>query len=47
MGRVTQREATLATDRIAAVSGVQRLVRVLEYISEEERVRISPPPANK
>jgi osmotically-inducible protein OsmY len=47
MGRVTQREATLATDRIAAVSGVQRLVRVLEYISEEELVRISPPPANK
>ncbi len=42
MGRVTQREAKRATDIIADTSGVQRVVRILEIISEEELARIAP-----
>ncbi len=45
MGRVTQREATRATEVITNVSGVQRLVRVLEIISEDELTRQLPQPA--
>lgn len=41
MGRVTQREATRATEVVRSVSGVQRLVRSLEIISEDELQRIS------
>jgi osmotically-inducible protein OsmY len=44
MGRVTQREATRATEVIRSVSGVQKLVRVLEIISEEELLRTLPQP---
>lgn len=44
MGRVTQREAKRATEVIAATSGVQRVVRVLEIISEDELARMLPPP---
>jgi osmotically-inducible protein OsmY len=44
MGRVTQREANRATEVITATPGVQRLVRVLEIISEEELARMLPPP---
>jgi len=44
MGRVTQREAQRVTDVIASTSGVQRVVRVLEIISEEELARMLPPP---
>jgi len=47
MGRVTQREATRATEVITAQSGVQRLVRVLEIISEDELARLVPPPRTK
>jgi osmotically-inducible protein OsmY len=47
MGRVTQREAKRATDIISGTSGVQRVVRVLEIISEEELTRLQPPPAAK
>ncbi|MBC7916526.1 MAG: BON domain-containing protein [Rhodoferax sp.] len=47
MGRVTQREATRATEVITAQSGVQRLVRVLEVISEDELARMLPPPKAK
>jgi osmotically-inducible protein OsmY len=43
MGRVTQREATRGTEVITAQSGVLRLVRVLEIISEEELARLVPP----
>lgn len=44
MGRVTQREADRATDIARNTSGVQRVVRVLEIISEEElaRLRLQP-----
>jgi osmotically-inducible protein OsmY len=44
MGRVTQREAKRGTEVIAATSGVQRVVRVLEIISEDELARMLPPP---
>jgi osmotically-inducible protein OsmY len=46
MGRVTQREANRATEVITATPGVQRLVRVLEIISEEELTRMLPQPSN-
>ena len=46
MGRVTQREATRATDVISRTPGVQRLVRVLEIISEEELARSLPQQPN-
>ncbi|GAB4090322.1 BON domain-containing protein [Hydrogenophaga soli] len=42
MGRVTQREANRVTDVVRSVSGVQRVVRVFEVISEEELARIQP-----
>jgi osmotically-inducible protein OsmY len=45
MGRVTQREADRATEVVRGVSGVQRLVRVLEIISEDELARMQPQPA--
>ena len=40
MGRVTQREADRATEVVRSVSGVQKVVRVLEIISEEELARL-------
>jgi osmotically-inducible protein OsmY len=45
MGRVSQREANRATEVITRTSGVQRLVRVFEIISEEELARTLPAPA--
>ena len=46
MGRVTPREAKRATEIISATSGVQKVVRILETISEEELARLqSSPPA--
>lgn len=45
MGRVTQREANRATDIITSTQGVQKVVRVLEIISEEELARMLPAPA--
>lgn len=45
MGRVTQREATRATDITRSTGGVQRVVRVLEIIPEEELQRTLPQPA--
>lgn len=46
MGRVTQREANRATDIITSTQGVQKVVRVLEIISEEELARMLPAPKN-
>ena len=46
MGRVTQREANRATEVITATPGVQRLVRILEIISEEELTRMLPQPTS-
>lgn len=45
MGRVTAREADRATDVTRSISGVQRVVRVFELISEEELARLTPAPA--
>jgi osmotically-inducible protein OsmY len=45
MGRVTQREADRATDITRNTGGVQRVVRVLEIISEEDLARMLPQPA--
>jgi osmotically-inducible protein OsmY len=44
MGRVTQREAERATEITRAVPGVQRVVRVFEFISEEDLQRMLPQP---
>lgn len=44
MGRVTQREADRATEITRNTQGVQRVVRVLEIISEEELARMLPQP---
>ena len=45
MGRVTQREADRATDIARGTPGVQKVVRVLEIISEEELQGMLPKPA--
>ena len=42
MGRVTEREANRATDIARQVSGVKKVVRAFEIISEEELARITP-----
>jgi osmotically-inducible protein OsmY len=42
MGRVTEREAKRATAIISSTSGVQRVVRILEIISEDELARTLP-----
>jgi osmotically-inducible protein OsmY len=36
MGRVTQREGQVAADVTRGVSGVQKVVKILEYITEDE-----------
>lgn len=45
MGRVTEREANRAADIARGVSGVQKVVRAVDLISEEELARITPKPA--
>ena len=46
MGRVTPRETKRATEVISATTGVQKVVRILETISEEELARLqAAPPA--
>ncbi len=42
MGRVTQREADRATEVARSARGVQKVVRILEIISEEELRRMLP-----
>lgn len=42
MGRVTEREANRASDIARGVSGVQRVVRVFEVISEAELADLQP-----
>ena len=44
MGRVTTREAARATEVISATTGVQRVVRILETISDDELGRMSSTP---
>ena len=45
MGRVTQREADRATTVVRSTSGVQKVVRIFDIISEEELTRLLPAPA--
>ena len=45
MGRVTQREADRATEITRSTSGVQKVVRVFEIISEDELRNLLPQPA--
>jgi osmotically-inducible protein OsmY len=44
MGRVTQREAARATDVTRGVPSVKRVVRVFEYITEDELKALQPKP---
>jgi osmotically-inducible protein OsmY len=44
MGRVTQREATSATNVIRNVNGVNKVVRLFDIISEDELRNLLPPP---
>jgi osmotically-inducible protein OsmY len=43
MGRVTAREAKRATEVISGTTGVQKVVRILETISEDELARLQAP----
>ena len=45
MGRVTQREADRATHVVRGTSGVQKVVRIFEIISEDELARLLPAPS--
>jgi osmotically-inducible protein OsmY len=45
MGRVTEREATRAADVARGVSGVQKVVRVFEVVTEAELAELVPKPA--
>ncbi|MEY4265526.1 MAG: hypothetical protein RIS90_61 [Pseudomonadota bacterium] len=45
MGRVTQREANRATEIARSTTGVQKVVRLLEIITEDELKALLPKPA--
>jgi osmotically-inducible protein OsmY len=45
MGRVTQREASRATDIVRDIDNVQKVVRLFEIISEQELQNLLPKPA--
>ena len=45
LGRVTPREAERVTNIARSVSGVKRVVRVFETITEQELLRLQPPKA--
>lgn len=47
MGRVTQREADRATAVVRGTTGVQKVVRIFEIISEEELAGTLPAPAKR
>jgi len=44
MGRLTQRETDLATEVASTVSGVERVVRLIDLISEQEALHPDDPP---
>ncbi len=50
MGRVSQREAKVAADAASSVSGVRKVVKIFEYISDEAAQQYNkaapPPPDN-
>jgi osmotically-inducible protein OsmY len=43
MGRVTEREGQLAADIARGVSGVQKVIKIFEYITEDELRTLEPP----
>jgi osmotically-inducible protein OsmY len=47
MGRVTQREGTQAADIARGVSGVTKVVKVFEYITEDESKQYQPSQASQ
>jgi osmotically-inducible protein OsmY len=47
MGRVTLREADRCTDIARTTSGVQKVVRLFEIITEEDLLRMQPQPASR
>lgn len=47
MGRVTEREAARAVELARGVSGVSKVVRVFELLSEDELKSLQPEPAKK
>jgi len=47
MGRVTPREVKRATEVVSGTTGVQRVVRVLETLSEDDLARMQPAQAVK
>ena len=47
MGRVTQREAQRASDLARQVSGVKKVVRIFDILTEEELQSLWPPPPKK
>ena len=47
MGRVTEREASRAVELARGVSGVQKVVRVFEMLTEDELKALQPPAGKK
>jgi len=47
MGRVTEQEAAQAANTVRGVSGVQKVVRVFEVISEEELAKLKTAPPSE
>jgi osmotically-inducible protein OsmY len=47
MGRVTEREGQLAASLASGVNGVQKVVKIFEYISDDELKRLTSEPENQ
>ncbi|SNS17519.1 Osmotically-inducible protein OsmY, contains BON domain [Noviherbaspirillum humi] len=47
MGRVTQREGNIATDIARGIGGVQKVVKVFDYITEEELRQMTTVPQKR
>jgi len=47
MGRVTKREADMAVDVARNTSGVQKVIKVFEILTDDELRALLPPPAKK
>jgi osmotically-inducible protein OsmY len=47
MGRVTEREGQLAASLASGVNGVQKVVKIFEYISDDELKRLTSEPESQ
>jgi len=47
MGRVTKREADIAVEVARNTSGVQKVIKVFEILTDDELRALLPPPAKK